>query len=67
MKLFINDLIEEFKKDKLTVKELTELKNIPENGTAVAVNDRLIKRDDWTTTILTDNDSVTLISAAFGG
>lgn len=67
MKLFINDHIEEFKKDKLTIKELTELKNIPENGTAVAVNDRLIKRDDWTTTILTDNDSVTLISAAFGG
>jgi sulfur carrier protein len=36
-------------------------------GIAVALNDRVIARSDWTTTILTQNDSILVITAAQGG
>lgn len=50
-----------------SVADLAKLKNIPDQGSAIAVNDKLIKRDLWNVTMLKDLDNVMVITAAFGG
>lgn len=50
-----------------TIHDLVALKNIPQGGTAISVNDRLVRHADWASTELNDNDRVIIISAAFGG
>ncbi|MGL1933760.1 MAG: sulfur carrier protein ThiS [Fibrobacterales bacterium] len=37
------------------------------NGTAIAVNEEIISRSDWTTVQLQESDSVLLIQATQGG
>ena len=51
----------------MTIKDLVEWKNIPAQGTAVAVNDKLVKQDLWDVTHLNELDQVTVISGAYGG
>ena len=43
------------------------LKDIPEEGTATALNGRFISRDARQTAILREGDEVVVISAAYGG
>ena len=51
----------------MTIKDLMDWKNIPAQGTAVAVNDKLVKQDLWDVTHLNELDQVTVISGAYGG
>lgn len=51
----------------VTLRELLEWRHIPLQGTAVALNDKLVKRSQWDTIYLKDNDNIVVISAAFGG
>lgn len=37
------------------------------NGRAVAVNNKVIAKSDWSTYILHENDMVTIITAFYGG
>lgn len=50
-----------------TVAQLAAALNIPEKGTAIAVNNKIVLKQDWATTTLADSDNVTVISAAYGG
>lgn len=50
-----------------TISSLLEFRNIPENGTAVALNGKLVPRNKWQATYLQEGDVLTIISAAFGG
>ena len=50
-----------------TVQELLNHKGISRNGTAVSVNDRIVRHSAWESTILSEGDRVVIISAAFGG
>ena len=43
------------------------LKDIPEEGTATALNGRFISRDARQTAILREGDEVVVIKAAYGG
>ncbi|MDE6510899.1 MAG: sulfur carrier protein ThiS [Muribaculaceae bacterium] len=43
------------------------LKDIPEEGTATALNGRFISREARQTAILREGDEVVVISAAYGG
>lgn len=45
----------------------TLLKDIPEEGTATALNGRFISRDARQTAILREGDEVVIIRAAYGG
>ena len=67
MTIFYNNNPENLPCDSMTVEDLATLKNIPQQGTAIAINDKLIKRDQWSVTPLKDLDRVTIITAAFGG
>lgn len=40
---------------------------LPERGVAVAINNRIAPRADWSNTPLHEGDAVTVIKAAFGG
>lgn len=67
MKIYINNKPEEISLDNPTLQELLFLKNIPASGTAIAVNNKLVRHTDWTNTVVNPEDSLTIISAAFGG
>ncbi len=54
MKIFINN-------------QLIAWKNIPTGGTAITINDRIVRKSDRESTRLSDGDRVVVISAAFGG
>ncbi len=67
MKLKINNSLEEISLENPNISQLLEAKQIPLAGTAVAVNNKLVRHTDWETTILNEGDELTIISAAFGG
>lgn len=50
-----------------TVFDLLTERKTPLTGSAVALNGRLLTKDKWKVTGLHDGDSLTVISAAFGG
>lgn len=50
-----------------TLDQLLEWKNIPNRGTAVAINGKLIPASSHNVTELEPLDKVTIISAAYGG
>lgn len=67
MKILLNNEITALPSDYTTVSELLTLKHIKPQGTAVAINDMIVKKADWDTRHFSDLDRVTIISAAFGG
>ena len=54
-------------KEIVTLSDLAKFKNVPSQGAAVAVNDKLVKRDLWEVTKLNELDNITVITAAYGG
>lgn len=52
---------------RVTLKELLLGQSISPEGIAVAVNNRIISKDEWAETFLSNNDKVTVIHAACGG
>lgn len=67
MKLKINNNIEDVSLDNPNIIEVLEFKQIPLSGTAVALNNKLVRHAEWETTKLNEGDELTVISAAFGG
>lgn len=65
MLLLINDVQEDV--PVRTLAELVTHKHIPRQATAIALNGCLVKKDRWEDTELKPMDSITVISAAFGG
>ncbi|MBD5355942.1 MAG: sulfur carrier protein ThiS [Bacteroides sp.] len=67
MKIILNSIPTTLPKDYMTVDDLIEWKSIKPIGTAVAINNKIIRRENWKITRLSDLDQVNIISAAFGG
>jgi len=51
----------------LSVKELLEFLAISEDRIAVELNRRIIRRQEWATTILNDHDRVEIVQFVGGG
>lgn len=51
----------------LSLSELMGSQGFPEKGIAAAVNGKVVRRVDWATTMLAENDSITVIKAVCGG
>lgn len=47
--------------------QLLETLKISSNGIAVAINNQIITKTEWNTTILNENDAITIIQATQGG
>ena len=53
--------------DSSSILDLVTVRNLPISSIAVAVNNQIVKRELWSTTLLQDDDRVTIIIATFGG
>lgn len=50
-----------------TLRDVAELLELPAQGVAVAVNNRMVPRTDWAGTKLNEGDALLVIKAACGG
>ena len=65
MKIFINN-----KETETTANVLSDVvagMNLPERGVAVAVNQKMIQREEWGSTPVTEDANILIIKAACGG
>lgn len=67
MKIELNNEPVELNDNTKTVAELLNDRGVKGGGTAVSVNNRIVRHCDWENTQLHDGDRVVVISAAFGG
>ena len=63
MKVFLNHQ-EIYVGSRVTLRDLLAGQSITQDGVAVAVNNRVIAKDDWHDTMLADGDKVTVISGS---
>jgi len=68
MLLIINNQTKQYKKSPFTLEELMDLElKGKTKGVAVALNNQVIPREKWSDTLLTDTDSILIITATQGG
>ena len=48
-------------------KELLDMQQIAIEGTAIAIDNKLVPKNEWNDRILTDGNKITIIRATFGG
>ena len=53
--------------DSISVKELLDMQQIAIEGTAIAIDNKLVPKNEWNDRILTDGNKITIIRATFGG
>ncbi|MBD3807698.1 MAG: sulfur carrier protein ThiS [Epsilonproteobacteria bacterium] len=66
MNIVVNGKIKEVKKE-ITIQELIEFLSIKVGVMAVAVNMNIVKKDDWGSFKLCENDKVELLQFVGGG
>ena len=66
MKIYINQKEIEVQ-DNISVKELLDMQQIAIEGTAIAIENKLVPKNEWNDRILTDGNKITIIRATFGG
>lgn len=66
MKIYINQKEIEVQ-DNISVKELLDIQQIAIEGTAIAIDNKLVPKNEWNDRILTDGNKITIIRATFGG
>ncbi|WP_418700344.1 sulfur carrier protein ThiS [Barnesiella intestinihominis] len=66
MKIYINQKEIETQ-DSISVKELLDMQQITIEGTAIAIDNKLVPKNEWNDRILTDGNKITIIRATFGG
>lgn len=66
MKIHINQKEIEVQ-DNISVKELLDMQQIAIEGTAIAIDNKLVPKNEWNDRILTDGNKITIIRATFGG
>lgn len=66
MKIYINQKEIEVQ-DNISVKELLDMQQISIEGTAIAIDNKLVPKNEWNDRILTEGNKITIIRATFGG
>ena len=66
MKIYINQKEIEVQ-DSISVTELLDMQQIAIEGTAIAIDNKLVPQNEWNDRILTDGNKITIIRATFGG
>lgn len=65
MQVKINNEVKEC--NATTIAALAVELGLPERGVAIAINSSIVPRTTWETAPISENDSITIIKAAFGG
>ena len=50
-----------------TIADLAQQMNLPQQGVAIAVQNRMVPRAEWSEKVLQEGDSLVIIKAACGG
>lgn len=66
MKILVNNRETELTSGN-TIADLARQLELPTQGVAIALHNRMIPRAEWDTTVLQANDSLVIIKAACGG
>ena len=66
MKIYINQKEIEAQ-DSISIKELLDMQQISIEGTAIAIDNKLVPKNEWNDRISTDGNKITIIRATFGG
>ncbi|MFA5849071.1 MAG: sulfur carrier protein ThiS [Bacteroidales bacterium] len=67
MQILLNNRQEEFEGQELTVSEIMELKSFRFKMLVVRLNDQLVKKEDYPTTIVKEGDDLKIIHLVSGG
>jgi len=67
MKILLNNRIEEFACDTITVSKMLELKKYSFRLRIIKINDILIGKEDYDTSVINDGDNVQMIYLMSGG
>lgn len=67
MTVFINNQPEQIPDNIKTISQLADFKGLKADGTAIALNDSIVRKGEWESTRISDGDRITVITAAFGG
>ena len=65
MKIYINQKEIETQ-DSISIKELLDMQQISIEGTAIAIDNKLVPKNEWNDRILTEGNKITIILATFG-
>ena len=66
MKIYINQKEIETQ-DSISIKEILDMQQNTNEGTAIANDNKLVPKNEWNDRILTDGNKITIIRATFGG
>lgn len=66
MKIYINQKEIETQ-DSISIKELLDMQQISIEGTAIAIDNKMVPKNEWNDRILTEGNKITIIRATFGG
>ena len=67
MKIYFNNELIDLPSDYMSLSQFLEWKGLKTSGTAIAVNNKVIRKMAWDSTFLNDEDRITVITAAYGG
>lgn len=67
MTIIVNNNQVDLPSDVESIKDFVNWKKIPNQATAIALNGKLIKVENWGLTRFSNLDNLLVISAAFGG
>ncbi|MDX9781758.1 MAG: sulfur carrier protein ThiS [Bacteroidales bacterium] len=67
MKILLNNREEEFAADRLSIQEIMNLKSFTFKMLVVRLNDKGIKKDEYSTTCVKDGDDLKIIHLVSGG
>lgn len=66
MQIIVNQEAKEVE-DVISLEAFLKQQSIPTNGTAVAINQEIIPKNEWDTYLIKANDNLTIIRATQGG
>lgn len=64
--LKVNDTKKEFSRT-LSLQDLVSTLKVKTNGIAIAVNSNVVKKEEWTSRMLQNNDNILIIKSTQGG
>jgi sulfur carrier protein len=67
MKILLNNNPEAFEVHKLTIRELLKIKNFTFKMLIIKINGKLVKKEEYDTTLISEGDDVNVLHLISGG
>ena len=67
MRIILNNRVEEYEKQEMTISQLLAEKNYTFRMLVIKVNNKLVKKENYNSTVITEGDNVSVIHLISGG